>query len=160
MKRAIACVGIILYAALTGASSTARQGGVERLNRALVQALEASDLEGIMSLYADDAVLFPPGEKTARGREEIRYRWNSLLRANRVRLCRIQNPTYVTSAALSAGWARVSLALEPRSGKEPVTIEGRFMTVAQKRDRQWLYVFVGISDLDEILTLRHYSGKN
>jgi hypothetical protein len=49
------------------------------------------------------------------------------------------------------------MKLEPKNGKPPKTIQGRFSTVAEKKNGKWAYVFVGIGELDEILTLDHYS---
>jgi uncharacterized protein (TIGR02246 family) len=132
-------------------------GGVQQLNEAFLKALQAGDIDGVMKLYATDAVLFPPGEKVAKGQEEIRYKWKSLLDANKVTEGGLTETRYVNSVNVSAGWGEVSMHLEPKNGKEPKTIQGRFSTVAEKRNGKWIYVFVGIGELDEVLTLKHYS---
>jgi uncharacterized protein (TIGR02246 family) len=132
-------------------------GGVQQLNEAFLKALQAGDIDGLMKLYASDAVLFPPGEKAAKGQEEIRYKWNSVLEANRVTEGNLKDARYINSANVSAGWGDVSMRLEPKNGKEPKTIQGRFSTIAEKRNGKWIYVFVGIGELDELLTLKHYS---
>ena len=157
MKRIVVAA---LSAVVWGLSaSTLRAGteGVEQLNAAFLKALQAGDIEAVMRLYADDAVLFPPGEKAARGLEEIRFKWNSVLNANKISEPVFDDVRYLTSANVSAGWGNLSMRLEPKSGKEPSTIRGRFSTIARKKDGKWHYVFVGITELDEILTLRHYS---
>jgi ketosteroid isomerase-like protein len=138
-------------------ASAAASGGVKELDEAFLKAIQAGDIEGVMRLYAADAVLFPPGEKAARGQEEIRYKWTSVLNANKVTDGGLSDASYVTSAGVSAGWGNVAMRLEPKSGKPPVNIQGRFSTVAEKRGGKWVYVFVGIGELDEILTLKHYS---
>ena len=67
---------------------------------------------------------------------------------------------YVASCTVSSGWGNVSMKLSPKNGKkEPKTIEGRFSSIAEKRNGKWSYIFVGIGELDEILTLQHYSKK-
>jgi ketosteroid isomerase-like protein len=167
MKRVFTCGLVLLLLAVpssrmraAGSSTTAAaaaSGGVKQLDEAFLKAIQAGDIDGVMKLYAADAVLFPPGEKAARGQEEIRYKWTSVLNANTVTDGALADASYVTSAGVSAGWGNVSMRLEPRSGKPPVTIEGRFATVAEKRGGKWVYVFVGIGELDEILTLKHYS---
>jgi uncharacterized protein (TIGR02246 family) len=157
MKRVIVS-GLALLLWLVPASRlSAAPDGVEQLNEAFVKALQAGDIEAIMTLYAADAVLFPPGEKAAKGLEEIRFKWNSVLTANKVTQPGFKDARYLTSVNVSTGWGNVSMRLEPKSGKEPSTIQGRFSTVARKKDGKWQYVFVGIGELDEILTLRHYS---
>ena len=91
MKR-ISIVCLILLACAVGAprlraagsSVPAGSGGVQQLNEAFLKAMQAGDINGVMKLYGDDAVFFPPGEKVAKGLEEIRYKWNSVLEANKV----------------------------------------------------------------------------
>jgi uncharacterized protein (TIGR02246 family) len=141
------------------APASASAAGVQQLNDAFLKALQAGDIDGIMKLYAADAVLFPPGEKVARGQEEIRFKWNNLIEANKISETSLKEAKYVASPTVSAGWGDVSMKLEPKNGKPPKTIQGRFSTVAEKRNGKWAYVFVGIGELDEILTLDHYSKK-
>jgi ketosteroid isomerase-like protein len=158
MKRAVWSVCALILGALWAAPVFAAAPGVEQLNEAFLKAMEAGDIEGVMKLYAADAVLFPPGEKAARGLEEIRYKWTSVLNANKVTQGSLKDSKYLSAASLSTGWGDVSMRLEPKKpGKEPVTIQGRFSSVAEKRGGKWVYVFVGIGELDEILTLQHYS---
>lgn len=132
-------------------------GGAQQLNDAFLKALQAGDIDGLMKLYASDAVLFPPGEKVAKGQEEIRFKWKSLMDANKISETALNNAHYLGSCTVSSGWGDVAMKLEPKNGKEPKTIQGRFSTVAEKRNGKWEYVFVGIGELDEILTLQHYS---
>ena len=157
MKRAIRSALTLTLWLVAASRLCAAADGVEQLNESFVKALQAGDIEGIMKLYAADAVLFPPGEKAAKGLEAIRFKWNSVLTANKITQPGFKDAQYLTSANLSTGWGNVSMRLEPKSGKEPSTIQGRFSTVARKKDGKWQYVFVGIAELDEILTLQHYS---
>ncbi|HEY1250574.1 MAG TPA: DUF4440 domain-containing protein [Thermoanaerobaculia bacterium] len=139
-------------------AAPAGTGGVQQLNDAFLKALSAGDIEGLMKLYAADAVLFPPGEKVAKGQDEIRFKWKDLMDANTISDTALKDAKYVGSPTVSAGWGNVSMKLSPKNGKkEPKTIEGRFSTIAEKRNGKWAYVFVGIGELDEILTLEHYS---
>lgn len=149
---------VLLAVACAVRLEAAGPDGVEQLNQAFAKAMQAGDIDGVMKLYAADAVLFPPGEKAARGQEEIRYKWNAVLEANKVAEGSFKDAKYLSAANLSTGWGNVLLRLEPKKpGKEPVTIQGRFSTIAEKRGGKWVYVFVAIGELDEILTLKHYS---
>ena len=141
------------------AAAPAGAGGVKQLNEAFLKALQAGDIDTIVSLYAADAVLFPPGEKVARGSEQIRFKWNSLIEANKITETGLTEDKYVSGGNYSSGWGDVLIRLEPKNGKEPKNIQGRFSAIAEKRNGKWVYVFVGISELDEILTLKHYSKK-
>lgn len=156
--RRVRKAGLLILLAVAGAARLEAADGVEQLNQAFAKAMLAGDLDGVMKLYAADAVLFPPGEKASRGQEEIRYKWNAVLEANKVAEGAFKDAKYLAAANLSTGWGNVLLRLEPKKpGKEPVTIQGRFSTIAEKRGGKWVYVFVSISELDEILTLKHYS---
>jgi ketosteroid isomerase-like protein len=157
MKRVVIWWIGALLCGIPASHSSAATGGVEQLNQAFVKALQAGDIDGIMKLYAADAVLFPPGERAIRGLEEIRFKWNSVLVANKITQPSFKDARYVAAANVSAGWGDFFMRLEPKSGKEPVMIRGRFSAIAEKRNGAWAYVFVGIGELDEILTLRHYS---
>ncbi len=143
------------------AAAAAAAGGVQQLNDAFLKALAAGDIDGVMKLYAADAVLFPPGEKVAKGQEEIRFKWNNADRGEQdQRDESLKEANYVGSPTVSSGWGDVSM--KPRAQERqdrPKTIQGRFSTVAEKRNGKWSYVFVGIGELDEILTLEHYSKK-
>jgi uncharacterized protein (TIGR02246 family) len=141
-----------------GPAASAGGGGVQQLNEAFLKAMMAGDIEGVMKLYGNDAVFFPPGEKVAKGLEEIRYKWNSVLEANKVTNGSLTEARYVASPSVSAGWGDVTMRLEPKNGKPPKNLQGRFSTIAEKRNGKWVYVFVGIGELDEILTLKHYAN--
>ena len=163
MKRFGVFLLVSLLAAATlraaGAEKAAGSGGVQQLNEAFLKAMQSGDIDGVMKLYAADAVLFPPGEKAARGQDEIRFKWADVLKANKVTDGSLTEAKYVSAATVSAGWGNVSMRLEPKNGKEPKTIQGRFSTVAEKRNGKWSYIFVYIGELDEVLTLQHYSSK-
>jgi ketosteroid isomerase-like protein len=141
----------------SASARAAGTAGAQQLNDAFLKAMEAGDIDGVMRLYAADAVLFPPGEKAARGQDEIRFKWNDFLQANKVTEGSLTEAKYVSAPTVSAGWGNVAMRLEPKNGKEPKTIQGRFSTIAEKRNGKWAYVFVGIGELDEVLTLKHYS---
>src|SRR5262249_59450635 len=63
---ALLCLGLVSSGAAWGAQSPAKQ-----LDERFLEAFNANDLEGILGCYADDAVIYPPGEFIARGRDAI-----------------------------------------------------------------------------------------
>jgi len=154
---ALAAWGLLF--ALAAPIHAATPPGVAALNEAFVKALKANDLDALMRLHDPTAVLYPPGELDQKGQEAIRFKWGRVLAANTVKDASFQDVTYTTSGDLSAGWGRVRLTLQPRSGQEPSTISGRFSVVARRKGGKWLYVLVSVAELDEILTLKHYSDE-
>ena len=125
MKRVVIWwIGALLCGIPTSHSSAAT-GGVEQLNDAFVKALQAGDIDRITKLYAADAVLFPPGEKAARGLEEIRFKWNALLVANKITQPSFKDVRYVTAANVSAG-----IVLGLRIFNPAYNVTGVFTTLA------------------------------
>lgn len=157
MRRSIRQVLGLLAITLVSGPLTAAQQGVAGLNVALASALKAGDLDALMRLHDKDAVLYPPGALDQKGEEAIRFKWGRLLKANTIKDASFVDTTYASAGDLSAGWGHVRLTLQPKSGEEPITISGRFSTVAKRRNGKWLYVFVSVGELDEILTFEHYS---
>jgi len=157
MRRSIRQALWLLAITLLPGPLTAAQQGVAGLNEALASALKAGDLDALMRLHHPAAVLYPPGELDRKGQDDIRFKWERVLKVNTIKVVAFLDPTYATSGDLSAGWGHVRMTLEPKSGEEPVTISGRFSTVARKKSGKWFYVFVSVGELDEILTLEHYS---
>src|SRR5437870_516738 len=55
-------------AALAAADTAAEEAHIRGINDAWVKAYNAANADGLAALYADDAVLSPPGVPAARGR--------------------------------------------------------------------------------------------
>ena len=76
---AIAAAWIALILAAPAAPSSPRE-----LLAALMKADNASDLEAVLALYADDAVLLPPNETEVRGKAAIRARYTKMFATTRM----------------------------------------------------------------------------
>jgi ketosteroid isomerase-like protein len=157
MRRSIRQALWLLAITLVSKPLTAAPQGVAGLNVALASALKAGDLDALMRLHEKDAVFYPPGARDQKGEEAIRFKWERLLKINTIKDASFVDTTYASAGDLSTGWGHVRLTLQPKSGEEPITISGRFSTVAKRRNGKWLYVFVSVGELDEILTFEHYS---
>lgn len=64
----------------TAQESTRPEARVREVALGIIMADNARDLERVMSFYADDAVLLPPGEVAARGKDVIRRRYEAFFR--------------------------------------------------------------------------------
>ena len=159
MTRSIRPAPWLLLLALLSSSAGAAPPGVAGLNEALAKALKAGDLDALAQLHDATAVLYPPGGLDQKGQEAIRFRWGRVLKANTVKDVSFVEPTYTVSGELSAGWGHVRLTFQPKSGEEPVTISGRFSAVARKKGGKWVYLFVSVGELDEVLTFERYSKE-
>ncbi len=139
MKRPL-LAGLCILTALLSAPLFAADSGAQALDNAWVKGVKAGDIEAVVALYAPDAMLYPPGEMAAKGRDAIRAVWGGFLSANTVTECKLYETGYRTSGDTSMGWGRFSLTFQPKAGGAPATLEGRYSDVAVKKDGKWLYI--------------------
>ena len=118
----------------------AAEGGAQAVDNAWKKAALANDAEALVKLYASDAVAWLPNSPEARGTEAIRAAFRGLLDANTIKDFALMDTTYRTVGNRSAGWGRFRLVLQPKAGGEAQTMVGRFTVVAERRNKQWVYV--------------------
>ena len=112
----------------------------ELLDQRFAAAFLENDVDAIVDLYAEDAVLFNIGGPPAVGRAQIRDAIAGFLGAFQVTAFQHSNQHYTTTGHLSTGWAEFAITVAPRAGGPAFTINGRSTTVARKTNGQWLYV--------------------
>ena len=122
------------------ATATAAPDGAQAVDEAWRKAIIANDLNAIMAVYAEDAVMWLPDAPEAKGREAIRKSYADLLAANTVTGATLANTHYQTSGNLSVGWGDFTLTLSPKAEGNPVTLAGRFSVIARKEGGKWVYV--------------------
>ena len=130
----------LLCSLMSFVAAAAPHAGARAVDEAWREAIIANDLERIMAVYAENAVMWLPNAPEAKGLEAIRKSYAALLAANKVTMATLSNTHYETSGNLSVGWGDFSLTLSPKSGGEPVTLSGRFSVIAKKRAGTWVYV--------------------
>ena len=121
-------------------TATAAPEGAQTVDEAWRKAITANDLNAIIAVYAEDAVMWLPDAPEAKGREAIRKSYAGLLAANTVTGATLANTHYQTSGNLSVGWGNFTLTLSPKAGGNPVTLSGRFSVIARKEGGTWAYV--------------------
>ena len=119
---------------------TAAPVGAQAVDEAWRKAITANNLDAIMAVYSENAVMWLPDAPEAKGREAIRKSYAALLAANTVTGATFANTHYKTSGNLSVGWGDFTLTLSPKSGGSPVTLSGRFSVIARKEAGTWAYV--------------------
>ncbi len=129
----------LLLSSLSLATATAAPAGAQAVDEAWRKAITANDLNAVMALYAEDAVMWLPDAPEAEGREAIRKSFAGLLAANTVTGTTFANTHYQTAGNLSVGWGDFTLTLSPKAGGSPVTLSGRFSVIARKEGGKWVY---------------------
>ena len=131
---------VLLFSASFLATAAAAPDGAQTVDEAWRKAITANNLDAVMAVYAEDAVMWLPDAPEARGREAIRKSYAALLAANTVTGATLANTHYQTCGDLSVGWGDFTLALSPKGGGDPVTLSGRFSVIAKNEHGTWVYV--------------------
>ncbi len=131
---------VLLFSFLCFGAAMAAPDGAEGVDQAWRKAITANDLNTLVAVYADDAVMWLPDAPEAKGREDIRKSYAGLLAANTVTGATLTNTHYESSGNLSVGWGNFSLTLSPKAGGNSVTVSGRFSVIAKKEGGTWVYV--------------------
>jgi uncharacterized protein (TIGR02246 family) len=130
----------LLFSFMSLVTATAAPDGAQAVDEAWRKAITANDLNAIIAVYAEDAVMWLPDAPEAKGREAIRKSYTDLLAANTVTGATLADTHYQTSGDLSVGWGNFTLTLSPKAGGNPVTLSGRFSVIARKQGGTWVYV--------------------
>lgn len=109
-----------------------------RMNRDFAAALNARDAKAAAALYADDAVLFPPGEPLVRGRQAIEEYWRAAIESGGVRDVSVE--TIDASSSGSLGYETGSYVLTANGPDgDPVIEKGRYVELLRReQDGRWL----------------------
>ena len=130
----------LLCSFISFVTAAAAPAGAQAVDEAWRKAITANDLDGIMAVYSENAVMWLPDAPEAKGREAIRKSYAALLAANTVTAVTLASTHYETSGDLSVGWGDFTLTLSPKSGGNPVTLSGRFSVIARNEAGTWVYV--------------------
>jgi len=133
----LACALVVF---LLAASARAADSGAAQVDAAWTKAMLANDAAALGSLYAPDAVMYPPGAMEQKGRDAIRKGYEEMLSGMKVIGAEIKPEKYETHGDTSLGWGLWTVKMVPKSGGDPVTLEGRFVEVARKIGGKWYYV--------------------
>lgn len=130
----------LLCSCVSFVTAAAPPSGAQAADEAWRKAITANDLDRIMAVYSEDAVMWLPDAPEARGREAIRKAYAAMLAANTVTAATFADAHYQTSGDLSVGWGDFSLSLSPKTGGDPITLAGRFSVIARNEAGTWVYV--------------------
>jgi uncharacterized protein (TIGR02246 family) len=139
MSRVLPALAALAIVAITVPSIRAQEQGCKVLDDAWAKAANAGDVEGLVALYAPDAVLYTPDAMEARGTAAIRAAYTEMFAANTVSNASI-SATYQTSGDLGTGWGTATLTMTPKAGGSPQTFTVRVTAVGKKINGKWLYL--------------------
>jgi uncharacterized protein (TIGR02246 family) len=134
MRRILLVLGIALLSSPVLAQDT------KMLDDAWLKAAKAGDADALTKLYAPDAVTYMPDEMRAKGTAEIRESFQKFLGANTVKEMTLTQEFEKTSGDLAASSGTFSMTVEPKAGGTAQTMEGRYTSVAVRKNGKWMYV--------------------
>jgi uncharacterized protein (TIGR02246 family) len=142
--RALAFVAVIVGAGCTTATTPAQDVAADKAKMeadatSWFTFLDKGDAEGMASLYAEDALLMPPGVAAMTGRAAIRNFLAGEVAGMKSAGLAIKNGT-VTGADVSGdtGWITGNYTVVDGSGA--VVDSGNYMSVHKRTNGQWLYI--------------------
>jgi len=118
----------------------AQEKGIQGTDARWEKAMRAGDASAAAACYANDALLWFPGDAEAKGKDAIQKLYAGFFDAYKVVDVALTEPGSQTSGDLSAGWGHYMLKLQPKKGGDPVVLKGRYTAAAKKIGGQWVYV--------------------
>jgi uncharacterized protein (TIGR02246 family) len=120
----------------TEAGTTKEQSAIRQLLLSYRNALNASDVPGVLALYTKDGVFMPAGAPTASGREQVKASYEFVFKAIQIHI-----EFFIEEIAVSGDYAYVTTnskgtSLINASG-QTVPEENRELFVFQKENGQW-----------------------
>ena len=129
-----------LLIAVTGTSqaASADEAAIRAQTAAWGKAYNGGDAKGVAALYAEDALLMPPGAAGVNGRAAIQdYFTKDVAASKAAGAVFVLNPKTDVGVSGNMGW---------ESGVYQVTVQGavvetgKFLSVSRKKDGKWLYI--------------------
>ena len=143
-KAAIIAAGLVVLGGCAketppAADPAADEAAIRAVNPAWFEAFNAGDVEGVVALYADDAVLSAPGVPAARGTAAIREAFTKDMAAMAAAgLTNKHGADAQFSVSGDLAWEWNTFSVIDSSGATVDT--GKYLTVYGRRDGKWLIV--------------------
>jgi uncharacterized protein (TIGR02246 family) len=121
------------------ADSAAEVAAIHAADQVWLKGYNSDDVDTVASLYAEDAVLLPPGASSAHGKTAIRAFFEQDMAASVKEGAKFSlgvNPDGGVSGDM--GWSSGTYTVKDKSGH--VVDTGKYLSVSRKRDGKWLYV--------------------
>jgi uncharacterized protein (TIGR02246 family) len=112
---------------------------IKGINPTLFKSYNSGDVNAIVALYAEDAILSPPGAPPARGHSEIREFLTKDIEASKTAGITLNgNSTTDVGVCETLGWEWGTFTVNDGSGA--AVDQGKYITVYGKKDGKWLII--------------------
>ena len=134
----VALVGSMVGLAQAASPASADETAIRGQAASWEKAYNGSDAKGVAALYAEDALLLPPGASGVSGRAAIlEFFTKDIAGSKAAGAVFVLNPKTDVGVSGNMGW---------ESGTYKVTVKGavvetgKFLSVSRKKDGKWLYI--------------------
>ncbi|HJU88526.1 MAG TPA: SgcJ/EcaC family oxidoreductase [Gemmatimonadaceae bacterium] len=123
-------------AGVAAPDAAADENAIRANDAAWFKAHNAHDVDAVVALYADDAVVSAPGQPAARGRAAIREVMQKDIQAvTQAGYTFVEGPNAEAGVSGDLGWISNTFTVKDGAGK---TVEsGKFVTLFARRDGKW-----------------------
>lgn len=120
------------------ATTEADVGEINKASEEFVAAAKANDTEGLVSLYATDAVLMPPNEPLSKGSEGVRTWMQSFFDQFTMEDFNISAQEVVVTGDWAFRRGTFAMTVSPAAGGEQLQNVGKFIDIWQRQsDGSW-----------------------
>lgn len=143
MKHSALILGVLfLFRCASVQTTTDMQPGdaedhIRQMNQRFGTAVRAGNVDDVMSIYADEAVLLPPNTPALVGRGAIREFWQGFLGSSKATLDLVTDEV-VQSCDMATEYGRYEMSMTPAGGGAVVRDSGKYMVVLRKFGDRWL----------------------
>jgi len=136
MKRFSVLVTLVFAAcASTMTPANDAEDAIRKMDRDFSAAASGGNVEGMMSIYADDAVLMPPNLPAFRGRDAIRQFWTGFTGAGKIDAT-LTPDKVMQSCDMATELGHYALTITPKGGAA-VQDTGKYVVTWRKVGGQW-----------------------
>ena len=132
-------VGLVaLMSSAQVAASAADEAAIREQTTTWIKSYNAGDAKAAAALYAEDAMLLPPGVPGVKGRAAIlAYLTKDIAASKAAGVVFNANPKTDVGLSGDMGWESGTYTV---TVKGAVVESGKFLSVSRKKDGKWLYV--------------------
>ena len=134
----VALAGSMIVFARAASPASADETAIRAQTTSWVKAYNGGDAKAVAALYAEDALLLPPGAPGARSRAAIlEFLTKDIAGSKAAGAVFVVDPKTDVGVSGNMGW---------ESGTYKVTVKGavvetgKFLSVSRKKDGKWLYI--------------------
>ena len=140
MKRTLIVIAIFFAACATRPSRDFQSGDAEavihRASADFTRAVNAGNVDAIVSAYGDSAVLMPPNAPAFRGKDSIRKFWSGFLAIGKFDGSLVTDDV-IQSGDLAVETGHYELTITPKGSTTTVKDSGKYLVAWQKVDGKW-----------------------